>query len=108
MISFFSSYTYNSGYDANAGSYTVTIDCNSSCPPEFQSINLAPPTPPPPTPPPSSPPTPPPSPPPTPAPTQAPGKYFSVSTVNVWRQPRALSSNPTSNYCGDSVVAGKE
>ena len=91
MISFFSSYTYNSGYSTSAGSYTVTIDCNSSCPPEITLDNAPPPTPPP-----------------TPAPTQAPGKYFSVSTVNVWRQPRALSSNPTSNYCGDSVVAGKE
>jgi len=87
-ISFFS---YNSGFSAGEGSYTVTIDCNPTCPTEITLDNAPPPTPPP-----------------TPAPTQAPGKYFSVSTVNVWRQPRALSSSTTSNYCGDSVVAGKE
>ena len=37
-----------------------------------------------------------------------PGRYFSVSSVNVWREPRVISSTATNTYCGDSVVTSKE
>ena len=37
-----------------------------------------------------------------------PGRFYSVSNVKVWRIPRVIGSNPTSTFCGDSVITSKE